>query len=106
MPGWKSRLPGVPIPGNNWRIRIPVVKYCGRRLHRTKTGELRNMNPSIQTTIPSDVLRGELQPLDAIFAPKSVAVIGATERPGSVGRTILWNLISTPFGGTVYPVNP
>ncbi|HEX2913941.1 MAG TPA: bifunctional acetate--CoA ligase family protein/GNAT family N-acetyltransferase [Chloroflexia bacterium] len=43
--------------------------------------------------------------LDAIFAPKSVAVIGATEKAGSVGRTILWNLISNPFGGTVYPVN-
>ncbi len=44
--------------------------------------------------------------LDAIFKPHSVAVIGASERPGSVGRTLLWNLISNPFGGTVYPVNP
>ena len=35
-----------------------------------------------------------------------MAVIGATEKAGSVGRTILWNLISSPFGGTVYPVNP
>src|SRR5512135_206439 len=64
------------------------------------------MSSSIHTAIPTNMLRGERQPLDAIFAPKSVAVIGATERPGSVGRTILWNLISTPFGGTVYPVNP
>ncbi len=64
------------------------------------------MNPSIQTTVPSYVLPGEGNPLDAIFTPKSVAVVGATERAGSVGRTILWNLISTPFGGTVYPVNP
>ncbi|SEM09540.1 acetyltransferase [Stigmatella aurantiaca] len=45
-------------------------------------------------------------PLDALFAPRSVAVIGASERQGSVGRTLLWNLISNPFGGTVYPVNP
>ncbi len=44
--------------------------------------------------------------MDTIFAPKSIAVIGATETPGSVGRTIIWNLISSPFGGTVYPVNP
>jgi acetyltransferase len=64
------------------------------------------MNPSTHTTVPADVLRDERNPLDAIFAPKSVAVVGATERAGSVGRTILWNLISTPFGGTVYPVNP
>jgi acetyltransferase len=53
-----------------------------------------------------DVLRYERQPLDAIFAPKNVAVIGATEKAGSVGRTLLWNLISSPFGGTVFPVNP
>src|SRR6478735_2673888 len=46
------------------------------------------------------------QPLDVFFSPKSVAVIGATENPGSVGRTLLWNLVTNPFGGTVYPVNP
>lgn len=61
----------------------------------------------LQTTDPAhDVLRYERQPLDAIFAPKNVAVIGATEKAGSVGRTLLWNLISNPFGGTVFPVNP
>ena len=45
-------------------------------------------------------------PLDAIFAPRNIAVIGATEKEDSVGRTLLWNLISNPFGGTVFPVNP
>lgn len=44
--------------------------------------------------------------IEAIFNPKTVALIGATEQPGSVGRTMLWNLISSPFGGTVYAVNP
>ncbi len=44
-------------------------------------------------------------PLNAIFEPKSIAVIGATEKAGSVGRTVLWNLISNPFGGTVFPIN-
>lgn len=53
-----------------------------------------------------DVLHYEPHPLDAIFAPKNVAVIGATESAGTVGRTVLWNLISNPFGGTVFPVNP
>ncbi len=47
--------------------------------------------------------RGSLKPF---FKPSSVALIGATEKPGSVGRTILSNLIASPFGGTVYPVNP
>ena len=53
-----------------------------------------------------DVLHYGRQALDSIFAPKSVAVIGATETPGSVGRTIVWNLMSSTFGGTIYPVNP
>jgi acetyltransferase len=52
-----------------------------------------------------DILRSERRPLDEIFLPKTVAVIGASERQGSVGRNVLWNLLSTPFGGTVYPVN-
>jgi acetyltransferase len=42
--------------------------------------------------------------LDAMFAPSSVAVIGATDRPGTVGRTVLENLLHG-FQGKVYPVN-
>ncbi len=53
-----------------------------------------------------DVYQYTGSPLRSIFAPKNVAVIGATEKEGSVGRTILWNLISSPFGGAVFPVNP
>ena len=62
-----------------------------------------------QTTANTPVregLRYRYQTLDAIFKPRSVAVVGATEKEGSVGRTILWNLISSQFGGTVFPVNP
>ena len=53
-----------------------------------------------------DVLRSERDGLKAFFSPKNVALVGATERLGSVGRTVLWNLISNPFGGAVFPVNP
>ena len=52
-----------------------------------------------------DVLRTEGHPLDAIFTPHSVAVVGASDRPGSIGRAVLWSLVSSPFGGTVYPVS-
>lgn len=44
--------------------------------------------------------------LDAFFRPRNVAVIGASERVGSAGGTILRNLMATPFGGAVLPVNP
>jgi acyl-CoA synthetase (NDP forming)/GNAT superfamily N-acetyltransferase len=42
----------------------------------------------------------------AVLTPASVAVIGASRRPGSVGRTILRNIITSGFAGQVYPVNP
>src|SRR6202034_3253505 len=44
--------------------------------------------------------------LDALFVPESVAIIGATERPGAVGRTVLSNLIESRFRSKVYAVNP
>ncbi len=44
--------------------------------------------------------------LESFFAPKSVAVIGATDREGSVGRTLLTNLCKETFPGKVYAVNP
>jgi acetyltransferase len=64
------------------------------------------MTPNPPATLPDAVLREERRTLDPFFSPQTVAVIGATETPGSVGRTLLWNLITNPFGGTVYPVNP
>src|ERR1700682_4430450 len=55
----------------------------------------------------SDTPRAESRhPLDVFFAPRSVAVIGASERAGSIGRTLMWNLVTNPFGGTVFPINP
>src|SRR5512145_2600051 len=63
---------------------------------------MKKLKSETETTI----LQRRQQPLDVFFSPENVAVIGATETQGSVGRTVLWNLISTPFGGTVYPVNP
>src|SRR5436190_22032973 len=64
-------------------------------------------NPGEVHLDPSnDVYQYTANPLKSIFAPTNVAVIGATEKEGSVGRTILWNLISSPFGGAVFPVNP
>src|SRR6202140_995132 len=54
----------------------------------------------------SNLVSSERDSLDVFFRPRNVAVIGATETMGSVGRAVLWNLIRSPFGGTVFPVNP
>ena len=54
-----------------------------------------------------DILRqAQQRPLDSIFSPKSVALIGATESQGSVGRTVLENLLKGEFAGKIFPVNP
>ena len=54
-----------------------------------------------------DILRQvRRHPLDPMFSPKTVAVIGATENKGSVGRTVFQNMGRGGFEGTVYPVNP
>jgi acetyltransferase len=44
--------------------------------------------------------------LAALFAPGSVAVVGASDAPGSVGGAVLRNLIGAGFPGPVHPVNP
>jgi len=41
-----------------------------------------------------------------VLTPASVAVIGASQRPGSVGRAILQNITAGNFPGPVYAVNP
>ena len=63
------------------------------------------MNPLKKETA-HDIYFGGGGPLEVFFRPRNAAVIGATEAEGSVGRTLLWNMISSPFGGTVFPVNP
>src|SRR5947207_5379592 len=44
--------------------------------------------------------------LDALFGPMSIAVIGASNRQGSVGRAVFTNILLNEYTGTVYPVNP
>ncbi|PRY05879.1 GNAT family N-acetyltransferase [Paraburkholderia sp. BL25I1N1] len=44
--------------------------------------------------------------LDALFRPKSVAVIGASERPGSTGAMVWTRVLDGGFDGPLWPVNP
>lgn len=43
--------------------------------------------------------------LDAIFKPGSIAVIGASKKPGKIGSELIRNLYGYEFNGTVFPVN-
>jgi acetyltransferase len=44
--------------------------------------------------------------LDSLFRPQSVAVIGASRNPGTIGYQIVDNLVRHGYQGVVYPVNP
>jgi acetyltransferase len=44
--------------------------------------------------------------IDFLFNPKSIAVVGASTKPGTVGNDLLNNLVKDKFVGDVYPVNP
>jgi acetyl coenzyme A synthetase (ADP forming)-like protein len=46
------------------------------------------------------------QSLDPIFAPQSVAVVGASRRRDSIGFALLHNLVMEEFDGSIFPVNP
>ncbi|WP_297458209.1 acetate--CoA ligase alpha subunit [Thermococcus sp.] len=43
--------------------------------------------------------------IEALFRPKSVAVIGASEKPGKIGYAIMKNLVEYGYEGKIYPVN-
>jgi len=44
--------------------------------------------------------------LDALFKPKSVAIVGASNNPFSIGHIIMQNLIDHDYKGPIFPVNP
>lgn len=47
-----------------------------------------------------------IENLDRILAPKRIAVVGASNREGSVGQAVFNNLLGAGFRGVVYPINP
>ncbi len=63
---------------------------------------LGTMSITTATSLRPSIGRG----LDAFFSPKNVAVIGATDKQGSVGRTVLLNLTSGQLAKKIYAVNP
>src|SRR5437763_915296 len=54
----------------------------------------------------SNIMPARAHSLDPLFHPSSIAVVGASATPGSVGSILIRNLLEHPFGGVVYPVNP
>jgi acetyl coenzyme A synthetase (ADP forming)-like protein len=64
------------------------------------------MSVAMQTAGCAGAVSRPARRLDAIFRPASVAVIGASNREGSVGNAIFRNILFGGYTGTLYPVNP
>jgi acetyltransferase len=48
----------------------------------------------------------EVKMLDALFKPRSVAIIGASNNPLSIGHIVIKNLLDHNYKGPIYPINP
>ena len=83
-------------------IRWSPPARQNRPIIRIRRSTIRNW---ASTSVNRDAKHSSKTGLDALFLPDSVAIIGATERPGTVGRTILENLLHPSFQGKVYAVN-
>ncbi len=57
----------------------------------------------MMTTGTAPLARGSLARL---LRPQSVAVVGASDKPGALGATLIANLDRAGYGGTIYPINP
>jgi acetate---CoA ligase (ADP-forming) len=60
---------------------------------------------AVGAPLPPAALTNAISSLEAVFRPRSIAVIGASRERGTIGAEIFHNLISHGFSGPVYPVN-
>jgi len=48
----------------------------------------------------------DIEVLNGMFKPKSVAIVGASATPGKIGHTVVKNLLDSKYEGKIYPINP
>ena len=47
-----------------------------------------------------------MKSLDSLFRPRSIAILGASHKPGKVGFELVKNIVEAGFQGRIYPINP
>jgi len=53
-----------------------------------------------------ELIEAYMNDIEYILSPKSIAVVGASNRTGSLGLSVFRNLIDASYQGILYPVNP
>ena len=106
-----TRFTAEVLPDNRPMLGV----FRGRRLRGHAPGSRRasSTSPSTSTrrctcieSVERREQRAESRSIARLVRPRSVAVIGASDRVGSVGRAVFRNLLAGGFDGPVYPVNP
>jgi acetyl coenzyme A synthetase (ADP forming)-like protein len=103
-------LEAVVRPENHRMLQM--LRESGLPVHaRSEPGEV---HAELPTRMSSEGLRqfedreriAAVAAVTHLLAPKSVAVIGASRQPGSIGAAVVHNLIANGYRGPLYPVNP
>src|SRR5262249_32801066 len=98
------------LPHRGAHRHVPSVHPCGVQ-PRSPERRCRHRRRLTKRGAPRRPRQGEAvgaftHSLDPFFRPATVAVLGASVTPGSVGSILMRTLLETPFGGVVSPVNP
>src|SRR5690606_29351982 len=92
-----------PVPRRLPERRPRHARSCRLRLLRQRGG---GDLPHHPRRVEEGEVVVTVRNLDALFRPRSIAVVGAGTRPGSVGAVLARNLLSAGFGGPIMPVHP
>jgi acyl-CoA synthetase (NDP forming)/GNAT superfamily N-acetyltransferase len=104
------RLVADVLPENRRMLGV----FAASGLHAVDDVELGIVHSLLTTEVGVEALArmdereglAEVASLEPLFAPRHVAVIGASRTPGGVGREVLRNIMSGGFSGGVHVVNP
>jgi acetyl coenzyme A synthetase (ADP forming)-like protein len=99
------------VLASNWKM-LQVFADSGFPVTRSEEDGM--IEVSLPTEVSEDVLRAFEQrehtasrsAVASFLKPRSVAVIGASRNPDSVGGSLIHNLVAGGFTGTIYPINP
>lgn len=105
-----SRFVAEVLPDN--RRMLGVFRDAGFRVERTVSDGVVHLEFPIEPTSESLAVmrarehRAESRSIARLLTPRSVAVVGASREPGTVGHRLFTGLLAGGFQGPVYPVNP
>jgi len=89
-----------------------LLKDLGLEYEAQETGPLIHASFVVHETdayldaVLADQRAGARTALEPFFRPKTIALVGASDDPTSIGRLLLTNIESSGYTGTLYPVNP